>query len=451
MNAKRLARLLFLEIEHRGQDATGFAFRDSNGDIQIHKDAMTASEFVKRRLCMPKRAQAAILHVRFSTQGWEGYNENNHPVKAGPIVGVHNGHISNDRELFRMVNYVPQAQVDTEAAMAVLAFGEYKHPTEALELLHGNAALAWFHQDDDLRQRIFLARVNSSPLFVGESAEGSVVFASTEFAVLNAMRQVGMTPVKLRDIPEGTYLELIDGSIEGVRTFEVPRYVYSRYSSSSYRYADDDYEWLNNEDEYVKGNDGIWRKRKHVAELTAAKTGSAVSTDDDVEAYLASTAQQRNERQGVTEAPWMSAWYLRKNTDIPVQTGDAYHMNYAEREVNVEDWLRNLHVPSDEAWWTSANAMKAFVRPGEPVKTEVYRLGEVFGQVYKLPTQFPYGDYVLRVAIPKNESKSDHEFAFVSRKYHQFTVLDNPAKAKRQAEFEDYMTKREKEMQEVSF
>jgi hypothetical protein len=437
VNAKRLARLLLLNIESRGRDATGFAFRDSTGDIQVHKKPMKASEFVRRNLCLPKNAHTAILHTRAATQGEPAYNENNHPVQHGAIVGVHNGHISNDFSLFTEMNVLPLAEVDSEAAFAAINYLSNPHPVDALEKLRGWAALAWLHREDQQPDRLFLARAETSPLIVVESMEGSVVFASTEFAALSAMRGVGMEPKAVREIEEGRYMEVVRGHIDNVRSFAVPQ----RYPSWSSRKANR--QWWNDDSDYevldevrmsdgttwVQGPDYVWREQKP----TKTRHLTPVTSDwrDDVDRYLG-TAQQRDVSDA--KSPMLSATFLKPGTQLTALTGDAHRVMYEDREDNVEQWLRGMHALTDHEWYDAADAMKAFVRQGEPCKTKLNGT-EVFGHIYKLPTQFPYGDYILRVSVPRDAARTEFEFAFIARKYDKFTVIDNPVKAKREQEF----------------
>jgi glucosamine 6-phosphate synthetase-like amidotransferase/phosphosugar isomerase protein len=57
-----------------------------------------------------------IGHCRLNTQGHPSNNLNNHPQVCGHMIGVHNGHIGNNHELFESFEKVitRQAEVDTE-------------------------------------------------------------------------------------------------------------------------------------------------------------------------------------------------------------------------------------------------------------------------------------------------------------------------------------------------
>ena len=48
---------------------------------------------------MPAEANQLLIHVRDYTKGHPSIAANNHPVRHGPVVGIHNGIIVNDDAL----------------------------------------------------------------------------------------------------------------------------------------------------------------------------------------------------------------------------------------------------------------------------------------------------------------------------------------------------------------
>lgn len=64
-----------------------------------------------------------IGHCRMPTKGSVANNLNNHPVVIDNIIGVHNGHIGNDDELFESFRKVitRKAQVDTEIIFQLIS------------------------------------------------------------------------------------------------------------------------------------------------------------------------------------------------------------------------------------------------------------------------------------------------------------------------------------------
>ncbi|MBE0539001.1 MAG: hypothetical protein IH620_04765 [Ignavibacterium sp.] len=111
---------MFILLESRGRDASGYAFiRDNN--LIVHKDAMKSSEFVKKddwkELVLPS---SMILHTRMKTQGSEKNNANNHPLfSKNGIAIVHNGIIYNDKEIFGKKER--DAEVDSESILHLLS------------------------------------------------------------------------------------------------------------------------------------------------------------------------------------------------------------------------------------------------------------------------------------------------------------------------------------------
>lgn len=233
INSKRIARAMLLEIEKRGRDATGFAYLDPTGEFQVHKSDLPAHVFVNRRLCVPKQARTVIMHTRFATQGDPRWNANNHPIPAGSVVGVHNGHVSNDDQLFAQMQHwvgrdVRVAQVDSEAAFALLGFID-QPITESLELIRGGAALAWLDRTDTLPNTLHLARLNSSPMCVATTKDGSLFFASTEETVLLGVKAAGLRVNDIMLLKEGVYLTVNHGEILSIEEFKPASYISSTY------------------------------------------------------------------------------------------------------------------------------------------------------------------------------------------------------------------------------
>lgn len=219
VNRALIAGELLAGIEPRGRDATGAAWISSASKQRvIAKRAVPASAFRKAtgdNLC--RTANAAILHTRWATQGTPQNNDNNHPIQRGQIILTHNGHIGNDREIFKRLNVKRVGQVDTEAAAALLAFGKAKHPTDLLPQLRGTAALAWVRTGDP--HTLHLARVSSSPLWLAQTAGGSLLYASTQDALLGALVAAELDYSWLHCADEGEYFRVHHGAIVEHRTF----------------------------------------------------------------------------------------------------------------------------------------------------------------------------------------------------------------------------------------
>ena len=97
------------------------------------------------------------------------------------MIGVHNGIILNDEEIFARHGFErqePEMTVDSEAIFALV--DAYGLSREAFEELRGSMATAWF--DERLRDTLFIARGVGRPLWLGEG-KNEVFFASTKDAL----------------------------------------------------------------------------------------------------------------------------------------------------------------------------------------------------------------------------------------------------------------------------
>src|ERR671935_955434 len=191
------ARALLAGIAERGGDAAGFAYRDAAGAVTVHKQRSGASALLDR-VEVPSHATQLLVHVRDYTKGHPQVEANNHPIRHGKVVGIHNGIIANDEELFAR-NAIARADeemtVDSEIIFA-LAERSRGRTARALEQLVGSMATAWL---DEGRPELLLARGMGRPLWVG-MAEGALFFASTEHA-LELVEQFTLLSLRRRGRP----------------------------------------------------------------------------------------------------------------------------------------------------------------------------------------------------------------------------------------------------------
>src|SRR6476661_3299408 len=94
----RAAQALLAAIAERGADAVGYAYRRPRGPVNVHKERGGAST-VLGEIAIPADVYQVLLHVRDYTKGHPSITANNHPVRHGVVVGIHNGHIANDDAL----------------------------------------------------------------------------------------------------------------------------------------------------------------------------------------------------------------------------------------------------------------------------------------------------------------------------------------------------------------
>src|SRR5262245_3181478 len=204
------AQSLLAGIADRGADAVGYAYRAAGqGFSTVVKQRAPASSLLER-IDVPGGATHALVHVRDYTKGHPSIAANNHPVRHGPVVGIHNGIIVNDDEIlegFDCARAEPRMSVDSEAIFA-LAAHTHADP-RALEQLRGSMATAWF--DERAPDVLYLARGVQRPLWIGRGKVGAF-FASTKSALEIVERYLGVKLHK-QEVREGTFAAFRDGEV----------------------------------------------------------------------------------------------------------------------------------------------------------------------------------------------------------------------------------------------
>ena len=205
------AQALLAAIAERGADAVGYAYRDpAQARPTVVKQRTPASKLLEH-LAVPAEATQLLVHVRDYTKGHPSIAANNHPVRHGPVIGVHNGIIVNDDELLTAhlcSRAEPRMTVDSEAIFALAAHS--RNDSRALEALDGSMAAAWL--DEREPELVFAARGVGRPLWIGEARSG-VFFASTAHALGVLEHYCGLT-LRKRQLREGSLVVLRQGVVE---------------------------------------------------------------------------------------------------------------------------------------------------------------------------------------------------------------------------------------------
>jgi amidophosphoribosyltransferase len=139
----RQESMIFLTTElltltqNRGKDATGVATLFEDGDYMGLKMGVSAQEFIARfgnteedyegylQIWRKKvrPAKISIGHCRKPSAGIGSgteNNNNNHPIKIGDVIGVHNGTLTNQDKIFANLGCKRDGGVDSEAIFRLL-------------------------------------------------------------------------------------------------------------------------------------------------------------------------------------------------------------------------------------------------------------------------------------------------------------------------------------------
>jgi glucosamine 6-phosphate synthetase-like amidotransferase/phosphosugar isomerase protein len=209
------ARALLAGIAERGADAVGYAYRTNAPEVVVHKQRSGASALVDR-IVVPDETSQLLVHVRDYTKGHPSLAANNHPIRHGEVVGIHNGIIVNDDELFDRTGIgraEPGMSVDSEIIFA-LAGRSRGSTARALEQLVGSMATAWL---DEARPELILARGMGRPLWIG-TGEHALFFASTKLA-LELVERYTAIKLRKRELPLGRLVAVDGGRIVARNSF----------------------------------------------------------------------------------------------------------------------------------------------------------------------------------------------------------------------------------------
>jgi glutamine phosphoribosylpyrophosphate amidotransferase len=215
------AQALLAAIAERGTDAVGYAYAEPAGagaPLVVVKQQTPASKLLEH-VSVPADANELLVHVRDFTKGHPSVSANNHPIRHGSVVGVHNGRIENDDELLAehaCARAEPSMTVDSEAVFALAAHSD--NDAKAFEALDGSMAAAWL--DERHPGILHLARGVGRPLWLGEWQNG-VAFASTEYALDVVGTYCGLE-LRKRRVGDGTLLAYRQGRAVRKQRFKTP-------------------------------------------------------------------------------------------------------------------------------------------------------------------------------------------------------------------------------------
>ncbi len=228
---------LFILSESRGKESAGLALVNG-GPIQVYKQPVAASELIRsrpyRRLLSEAfgngdasaagRPVTLIGHSRLVTNGAQEKHFNNQPVIAADMVGIHNGIIVNDRELWAAHPDMQRScEVDTEVLLSLIR----RHHRAGMDLqgavrkafasIEGCASVAILFREFNV---LLLATNNGALYYCSNPSSGVCVFASEEY-ILRRLREsadiessLGKSPTVNLRAGHAVMVSLLDGSVE---------------------------------------------------------------------------------------------------------------------------------------------------------------------------------------------------------------------------------------------
>ena len=200
-------------LQHRGQEAWGFAIPNRAPLKKIGLVSASSSEF--KKISDEYASHSAIGHVRYSTVGKSDL-ENAQPLKVKDLCIAHNGTISNVEELSNLVGgctFTPQNSSDTlvAAQRLVSLISQNGKMGSALSILKNEMVGSYcftFLSDADA---VYAARDPKGfrPMVLGHKEEGSINIVASESCALSA---IGAKLI--RDVTPGELIKFSKNGLE---------------------------------------------------------------------------------------------------------------------------------------------------------------------------------------------------------------------------------------------
>jgi hypothetical protein len=196
---EKTIRYLFILSSSRGKEASGIAIK-AGQSIEVLKEPIIGTKLIKleeykdllskkfkngnhnNRVKMPF---AVVGHSRLVTNGSSSLNINNQPVISSGAIGIHNGIIVNDNDLWtKFPNLEKKFQVDTEIFLSLLQYFR-KQKQSIVEAtkntyyhIKGSASVSVLFDNSD---SVLLSTNNGSLYFCESNDRKWLVFASEKY------------------------------------------------------------------------------------------------------------------------------------------------------------------------------------------------------------------------------------------------------------------------------
>ena len=203
---QKLVQALANASEVRGHHAAGIAY-NYNSTLRIFKRPKPAHRL---RFRIPDGTAAVMGHTRYTTQGTQKRNCNNHPFRgnAGTEFALaHNGVLYNDTEL-RLRYALPDTDIETDSYIAVqliesqqeLNFDSLRYAAEQVRGYFTFTVL-------DERDNLYIIKGESPLCLVYYPSLGLYIYASTKEILTDALKHLHVR------MPRGELIPLDEGEL----------------------------------------------------------------------------------------------------------------------------------------------------------------------------------------------------------------------------------------------
>jgi hypothetical protein len=227
LDAGEIAAVLFPALVNQGPHAYGWmSYNEQDDEIEHRKfpgrcDTETAWENIL--VNVDPKAKWLVGHTRWATHGDPKDNRNNHPVEHGQIIGVHNGVLSNHKDILAVTGRDDEeTEVDSEAIFAAVnKWGGSKGLRRIL------GSMVTVYADYRKPHLLYIGRSHGRQLTLGFTTKGNMIFASDESALHKLEPEIQFR--KFSVINENRLLIVRNGKVIQRFTFRQPTHSRPKY------------------------------------------------------------------------------------------------------------------------------------------------------------------------------------------------------------------------------
>lgn len=175
-----LAQIMFPALVRGGPHAWGWMSWDGEEVSTTKYPGRCDTPEAMSLMDLDPNAKWIAAHTRMATHGSPEDMRNNHPIKHGKFLGMHNGVLRNHQAILNITGREdPKTEVDSEAIFAAVDHWGHR---KGLSKIYGDMVAVYTNLEKSTRT-VHIARSSGRPLVFAKTKAGSLIWASEEQAI----------------------------------------------------------------------------------------------------------------------------------------------------------------------------------------------------------------------------------------------------------------------------